>query len=106
MRYLIVKIESSEYEPSEDRAQLEAIAAELNTDAFGRADFGPVGCGPGGRDTVCRTGLGGQPFEDLKARARLGGPFCFVRKTATLPPRKSCRSTVPCTVPVALASMA
>jgi hypothetical protein len=34
MRYLIVKIESTEYEPSENRAQLEAIAAELNTDAL------------------------------------------------------------------------
>ena len=33
-RHLIVKIESTGYEPSGDRAQLEAIAAELNTDAL------------------------------------------------------------------------
>jgi len=34
MRYLIVKIESTGYFPSEDRAQLEAVAAELNADAL------------------------------------------------------------------------
>jgi hypothetical protein len=34
MRYLIVKIESTGYEPSDDKAKLEEIAAELNTDAL------------------------------------------------------------------------
>jgi hypothetical protein len=34
MRYLIVKIESTGYPSSDDKAKLEEIAAELNTDAL------------------------------------------------------------------------
>jgi hypothetical protein len=34
MRYIILKIETTGYEPSTDRAQLEQIAAELNSDAL------------------------------------------------------------------------
>ena len=34
MRYLIVKIENTQYAPSENRTELEQIAAELNADAL------------------------------------------------------------------------